>query len=80
VAKAWPSDGKTHKHYINAPAWVVSPVVELGVVESFSHTGGTRYISHECVWMGLSLRDLGFHFPPPISLFPGLFSSTFYLG
>jgi hypothetical protein len=23
VAKAWPSDGKTHKHYINAPAWVV---------------------------------------------------------
>jgi hypothetical protein len=35
VAKAWPSDGKTHKHYINAPAWVVSPVVELGVVESF---------------------------------------------
>jgi hypothetical protein len=35
AAKAWPSDGKTHKHYINAPAWVVSPVVELGVVESF---------------------------------------------
>jgi hypothetical protein len=34
AAKAWPSDGKTHKHYINAPAWVVSPVVELGVVES----------------------------------------------
>jgi hypothetical protein len=32
---AWPSDGKTHKHYINAPAWVVSPVVKLGVVESF---------------------------------------------
>jgi hypothetical protein len=36
AAKAWPSDGKTHKHYINAPAWVVSPVVELGVVESFT--------------------------------------------
>jgi hypothetical protein len=35
AAKAWPSDGKMHKHYINAPAWVVSPVVELGVVESF---------------------------------------------
>jgi hypothetical protein len=35
AAKAWPSDGKTHKHYINAPTWVVSPVVELGVVESF---------------------------------------------
>jgi hypothetical protein len=35
AAKAWPSDGKTHKHCINAPAWVVSPVVELGVVESF---------------------------------------------
>jgi hypothetical protein len=35
AAKAWPSDGKTHKHYINAPAWVVSPIVELGVVESF---------------------------------------------
>jgi hypothetical protein len=27
AAKAWPSDGKNHKHYINAPAWVVSPVV-----------------------------------------------------
>jgi hypothetical protein len=37
VAKAWLSDGKTHKHYINAPAWDVSPVVELGVVESFPH-------------------------------------------
>jgi hypothetical protein len=36
AAKAWPSDGKTHKHYISAPVWVVSPVVELGVVESFS--------------------------------------------
>jgi hypothetical protein len=35
AAKAWPSDGKTNKHYINAHAWVVSPVVELGVVESF---------------------------------------------
>jgi hypothetical protein len=35
AAKVWPSDGKTHKHYINAPAWVVSPVVELGVGESF---------------------------------------------
>jgi hypothetical protein len=33
AAKAWPSDGKTHKHYIYAPACVVSPVVELGVVE-----------------------------------------------
>jgi hypothetical protein len=38
--KAWPSDGKTHKHYISAPAWVVSPVVELGVVESFSTPAG----------------------------------------
>jgi hypothetical protein len=36
AAKAWPSDDKTHKHYINAPAWVVSPVVELGLVESFT--------------------------------------------
>jgi hypothetical protein len=36
AAKAWPSDGKTHTHYINAPAWVVSPVVEFGVVESFA--------------------------------------------
>jgi hypothetical protein len=35
AAKAWPSDGKTHKHYLNAPAWVVSPVVKLGAVESF---------------------------------------------
>jgi hypothetical protein len=35
AAKAWPSDGKTHKHYINAPVWVVSPIVELGIVESF---------------------------------------------
>jgi hypothetical protein len=40
VAKAWPSDGKTHKHYINAPAWVVSPVVELRVVESFTTQAG----------------------------------------
>jgi hypothetical protein len=35
AVKAWPSDGKTHENYINAPTWVVSPVVELGVVESF---------------------------------------------
>jgi hypothetical protein len=41
AAKAWPSDGKTHKHYINAPAWVVSPVVELGVVESFTTSAGS---------------------------------------
>jgi hypothetical protein len=40
AAKAWPSDGKTHKHYLNAPAWVVSPVVELGVVESFTTLAG----------------------------------------
>jgi hypothetical protein len=40
AAKAWLSDGKTHKHYINAPAWVVSPVVELGVVESFTTPAG----------------------------------------
>jgi hypothetical protein len=40
VAKTWPSDGKTHKHYINTPAWVVSPVVELGVVESFTTPAG----------------------------------------
>jgi hypothetical protein len=40
AVKAWPSDGKTHKHYINAPAWVVSPVVELGVVESFPTQAG----------------------------------------
>jgi hypothetical protein len=40
AAKAWPFDGKTHKHYINVPAWVVSPVVELGVVESFTTPAG----------------------------------------
>jgi hypothetical protein len=40
AAKAWPSDGKTHKHYINSPALVVSPVVELGVVESFPTPAG----------------------------------------
>jgi hypothetical protein len=40
AAKVWPYDGKTHKHYINAPAWVVSPVVELGVVESFPTLAG----------------------------------------
>jgi hypothetical protein len=40
AAKAWPSDGKTQEHYISAPAWVVSPVVELGVVESFSTPAG----------------------------------------
>jgi hypothetical protein len=26
VAKVWPSDGKTHNHYLNAPTWVVSLV------------------------------------------------------
>jgi hypothetical protein len=31
---------KTHKHYINSPAWVVSPVVELGVVELFPTPAG----------------------------------------
>jgi hypothetical protein len=36
MAKAWPSDGKTHKHYISDPAWVVSAIVELGLVESFT--------------------------------------------
>jgi hypothetical protein len=40
AAKAWPSDGKTHKHYMNAPVWVVSPVVELVVVESFPTPAG----------------------------------------
>jgi hypothetical protein len=40
AAKVWPSDGKTHKHYINGPTWVVSPVVELGVVESFPTPAG----------------------------------------
>jgi hypothetical protein len=40
AAKAWPSDGKTHKHYINASVWVVLPVVELGVVESFTTLAG----------------------------------------
>jgi hypothetical protein len=40
AAKAWPSDAKTHKHYLNAPTWVVSPVVKLGVVESFTTPAG----------------------------------------
>jgi hypothetical protein len=40
AAKVWPSDGKTHKHYINAPACVVSPLVELGVLESFTTPTG----------------------------------------
>jgi hypothetical protein len=40
ATKAWPSDGKAHKHYLNAPAWVVSPVVKLGVVESFTSPAG----------------------------------------
>jgi hypothetical protein len=40
AAKAWPSDGKTHKHYLNAPAWVVSSLVRLGVVESFTTPAG----------------------------------------
>jgi hypothetical protein len=40
AAKAWPSDGKTHKHYITALAWVVSPVVELGVVELVTTLAG----------------------------------------
>jgi hypothetical protein len=40
AAKVWPSDGKTHKHYLNAPTCVVSPVVMLGVVESFTTPAG----------------------------------------
>jgi hypothetical protein len=40
AAKAWPSDGKTHKHYLNALVWAVSLVVELGVVESFITPAG----------------------------------------
>jgi hypothetical protein len=40
AVKPWPSDGKTHKHYINAAMWVVSPVVEFGVVESFPTSAG----------------------------------------
>jgi hypothetical protein len=40
AAKAWPSDGNTHKHYLNAPTWVVSPVVESGVVGSFTTPAG----------------------------------------
>jgi hypothetical protein len=40
AAKVWSSDGKAHKHYLNAPAWVVSPVVKLGVVESFTTRAG----------------------------------------
>jgi hypothetical protein len=40
VEKAWPSDGKTHKHYLNVPTWVVSPVVKLGVVVSFTTPAG----------------------------------------
>jgi hypothetical protein len=40
AAKEWPSNGKTHKHYLNAPAWVVSPVVKIGVVESFTTPAG----------------------------------------
>jgi hypothetical protein len=34
------------------------------------HAGGTRYISHECVWMASALDDLGFHFPLPFLFFP----------
>jgi hypothetical protein len=40
AAKVWPSDIKTHKHYINSLAWVVLPVFELGVVESFPTPAG----------------------------------------
>jgi hypothetical protein len=40
AAKAWLSDDKTHKHYLNAPTWVVSPEVKLGVVESFTTPAG----------------------------------------
>jgi hypothetical protein len=55
AAKVWPSDGKTHKHYINAPAWVVSRVVELGVVESFPTPAGPDiYAMSVCGWLALS--------------------------
>jgi hypothetical protein len=40
AAKAWPSDGKTRKHNLIAPTWVVLPVVKLGVVESFTTPAG----------------------------------------
>jgi hypothetical protein len=40
AAKAWSSDAKTHKHYLNAPMWVVSPVVKLAVVESITTPAG----------------------------------------
>jgi hypothetical protein len=33
-----------------------------------------------CGWLSLSLRDLGFHFPPSISFFLDYFSSPFSLG
>jgi hypothetical protein len=36
VAVRW----QDHKHYLNAPTWVVSPVVKLGVVESFTTPAG----------------------------------------
>jgi hypothetical protein len=54
AAKAWPSDGKTHKHYLNAPAWVVSPVVKLGVVESFTTPAGPNILAMRvCEWLSL---------------------------
>jgi hypothetical protein len=63
-------DGKTHKHYINAPAWVLSPVIELGVVESFPTQAGTDILAMSvCGWGSLS-ATLGFISPLLFLIFP----------
>jgi hypothetical protein len=76
VAVRWQDPQKLHK--CPCMGCIASSCVRGSRV--IFHTSGTRYISHECVWKALSLRDLGFHFPPPISLFPEPFSSPFSLG
>jgi hypothetical protein len=77
AAKAWPSDGKTHKHYLNAPTWVVSPVVKLGVVESFTTPAGPDiYAMSVCGWLSPSTTE-GFISPLPFHIFVAIFFSIF---
>jgi hypothetical protein len=73
VAVRWQDPQKLHK--CPCVGRIASSCVRGSQV--ISHTSGTRYISHECVWMAPALRDLGFHFLPPISHFPETFSSPF---
>jgi hypothetical protein len=67
-ASRWSMDDRQTLHKCPCVGCIASSWVRGSRV--IYHTGGTRYISHECVWMALSLRDLGFHPPLPFLFFP----------